>query len=277
MLFIPNFRKRLVDKFNKIFIERFEYIYKDLPDQVVRQNNRLQIPNVVYQTWVTRSLPWRMFNEIRKFRNLNNNFSFILYNDEERDKYMKEYWGKRKIYEIYKKCVFPAMKADIWRYCILYEKGGYYFDIKSSCKSPLSKLKTSRGTLLTKEINYNVILPPNDVLNGQWKFNLNIITNWVLGFKKEHPLLEILITNIENHSKFYEGKIFNYPKPYMIAFTGPGMLTKSYWDYLRKYKKEIKMCGIDLNGKGIFQVRGSQYRFKESGSYSSVRNSKILN
>ena len=43
---------------------------------------------------------------------------------------MKKSWGHRKIYEIYNNSEFQASKAYIWRYCILYEKRGYYFDIK---------------------------------------------------------------------------------------------------------------------------------------------------
>ena len=47
-----------------------------------------------------------------------------IFENSERDKYMKKSWGDRKIYQIYKNSVFESSKADIWRYCILYEKGG---------------------------------------------------------------------------------------------------------------------------------------------------------
>ena len=78
MNFIPNFNKRFKSKLHKIFLERFEYIYKDVPDQIVKINNRKQIPNVIYQTWVNRSVPWRMSKGIENFRNLNKDHSFIL-------------------------------------------------------------------------------------------------------------------------------------------------------------------------------------------------------
>ena len=107
-------------------------------------------------------------------------------------------------------------------------------------------------------------------------FDLNVIANWGFGFKKKHPLLKIQIENIEKYSKFIKGKIFKNPKANILAFTGPGMLTKSYRDYLEIYKSKIIPNGVDFNGKGIYQVKGSNYRFKQSISYGLLKNSKIL-
>ena len=54
------------------------------------------------------------------------------------------------------------------------------------------------------------------------------------------------------------------------------MLTKSYRDYIEIYKKEIKINGIDFFGKGIYELEGSQYRYRMSLQYGKVKNSKIL-
>ena len=177
MVFLPNFKQRLGAKFHKIFLERFEYFRKVIPNQIVEENNKNIIPNIVYQTWINRELPWRMSKEITKFRELNHDYSFILFSDEDRDEYMKKSWGHRKIYELYNNSVFQASKADIWRYCILYEKGGYYFDIKSSCKTPLSKLLKSNGTSLTYESHYTYIVPSEYILKNNSSFNINTFAN----------------------------------------------------------------------------------------------------
>ena len=276
MIFISNFNKRFKSKFHKIFLERFEYIYKDLPDQIVKINNRKQIPNVIYQTWVNRSVPWRMSKGIENFRNLNKDYSFILFTHQKRDEYMKNKWGKRKIYDIYKNSVFQCSKADIWRYCILYEKGGYYFDIKAGCEIPIRNIKISNGASLSLELN-NAFIPPSlEVLKNCKKFDLNIICNWAFGFKKNHPLLKIQIDNIEKYSDFFKGKTFQNPKSKILSFTGPGMLSKSYREYIKIFKKEISMNGVDFFGKGVYQLKGSQYRFKMSLDYGKVKSSKIL-
>jgi len=271
-----NFIKRRLRNLIKIFFESFECIYKEIPNQIVELKYKNKIPNVVYQTWVSRSLPWRMFIEIKKFRNLNRDFSFIVFENSERDIYMKKSWGDRKIYQIYKNSVFESSKADIWRYCILYEKGGYYFDIKSSCENPLSQLTISKGALISYEFNNTYIVPSIELLSEIKTFDLNVIANWGLAFKKNHPLLRIQIENIEKYSKFFKSKIFKNPKANIIAFTGPGMLTKSYRDYLEIYKSKIISNGFDFNGKGIYQVKGSRYRYKQSRGYGGLKNSKIL-
>lgn len=258
------------------FFDIYENKYIDLPDQLVKFKLKNKVPNVVFQTWVNSSIPRRMFKGIEEFRNINYDYSFLLYNDADRDKYMKKSWGDREIYQIYKNSVFQASKADIWRYCILYDKGGYYFDIKSSCETPLSKLNVSRGASMTHEPHNTFILPSFELLTENKTFDLNVIANWGFGFKKNHPLLKIQIENIEKFSKFFKGKVFQNPKANILAFTGPGMLTKSYRDYLKIYKKKISFNGIDFNGRGIYQVKGSRYRYKQSISYAGIKNSKIL-
>ncbi len=276
MLLVANFRKRLKVKFHKIFLENFEYIYKSIHNQKVDIYSNKQLPNIVYQTWVNNSLPWRMAKSIKIFREINKDFSFILYDHNERDKYMLESWGNRKIYQIYKNSVFQSSKADIWRYCILFEKGGYYFDIKSSCKTPISKLKVSRGATISYEPHNTYIPPSLEIFKNNKNIDLNVILNWAFGFKKKHPLLKIQIENIEKYSEFFKGKIFQNPKAAILAFTGPGMLTKSYRDYLKIHNKKIIANGIDFNGSGIYEIEGSQYRYKQSLNYSKVKNSKIL-
>ena len=276
MFFTSKLIERVPRKLYKFTFEQFEYFYKTIPNQIKKQKNNTEIPNVVYQTWIKRELPWRMAKEIKKFRELNFNHSFLLFTNKERDEYMHNYWGERKIYQIYKNCIFQASKTDIWRYCILYERGGYYFDIKSSCEVPLSKLIISNGATLTYENYYSSILPAQYILKKIKNFNLNLIANWGIGFKKKHPLLEILISNIEEFSEFFKGKIFQNPKSHITAFTGPGMLTKSYRDYLEKEMEVIKFDGIDFSGKGIYQVKGGQYRHRMSSHYATVKNQKIL-
>ena len=70
MVFLPNFKKRIGAKFHKIFLERFEYIRKEIPNQIVEEKEKTIIPNIVYQTWINKELPWRMWKEIKKFHQM---------------------------------------------------------------------------------------------------------------------------------------------------------------------------------------------------------------
>ncbi len=242
----------------------------------VRKESKNEIPNIIYQTWVSRYLPNKLAKEVKKFRSLNNDFSFILFNDNERDDYMRKYWIDNPIYEIYINSVFQASKSDIFRYCIIYDKGGFYFDIKSGCKIPLSKLKISNGALISHE-NTISSYPLNLKTMHLSKFPFNILKNWAFGFKKNHPFLKKIINEIIKYAPYYKNYIFTNPKNAILSFTGPGMMTKVYRDYFINEDLKIDPQGIDFMGNGIYELEGSNLRFETSKSYAIAQNSKILN
>ena len=68
------------------------------------------------------------------------------------NEYMENNWKNNEIYEVFKNSLIGPLKTDIFRYCILFDKGGYYFDISRSCKIPLNNNFTflpSKSTIST--------------------------------------------------------------------------------------------------------------------------------
>ena len=59
-------------------------------------------------------------------RKKNPNFEHVIYTDEQMNDYMNSNVDK-EIKNIYWKMNHIVAKADIWRYSILYNKGGVYF------------------------------------------------------------------------------------------------------------------------------------------------------
>ena len=109
------------NKFFNLCIKFFPYISQrtlHIENQIVSPTKN-EIPNIVYQTWVSKSIPRKLGLQIRKFRKLNKDFSFIIFSDEERDQYMKDFWSDSEIYNIYLRAIFEPCKADIFRYCII--------------------------------------------------------------------------------------------------------------------------------------------------------------
>ncbi len=246
-----------------------------IKNQFAKKLNQ-EIPNTIYQTWVSKYLPRKLAINVKKFRSINKDYSFIIFDDNERDDYMKEKWSHNPIYKIYLNSVFQASKADIFRYCILYEKGGFYFDIKSGCKIPISKLKISRGAIISHENTISTFPPNLDSIESS-KYPFNIIKNWAFGFKKNHPFLKNIIEEIIKYAPFYKNYIFTNPKNAIISFTGPGMMTNVYRKYIINKEDRIDPLGIDFNGNGIYELDGSSLRFESSKSYALIKNSKILN
>ena len=114
----------------KKFARKFtEFPLVEIKDRITHHKSTNTIPQNVYQTWETRSLGKTHAKSIQEFRENNPTFSFYLYEKEKRDSYMESSWGGEDISKIYFKSIFGPMKADIFRYCVLYDLGGYYFDI----------------------------------------------------------------------------------------------------------------------------------------------------
>ena len=266
------------DKLFKLSIKIFPYISQRtlyIDDQIAPPLNN-EIPNIVYQTWVSKTLPRRLGKQIKKFRELNKDFSFKIFSDQERDQYMKDFWSNNEIYNIYSKAIFEPCKADIFRYCIIYERGGFYFDIKSGCDLPLSKLKPSNGAIISHEAS-NTIIPPNKNYIKTTNHPFNLIENWSFAFKPKHPFLKLLIHEIIEFAPSIKGIVFKNPKNGILAFTGPGMMTNVFQIYNSRVRDFIVPNGIDLNGAGRYALKGSELRFKFSESYTTIKNSKIIN
>ena len=60
-------------------------------------------------------------------------FKYFFYDDNKCNTFMKEIVGG-KIYEAYQCLPIKVMKADLWRYCVIYHNGGIYADTDTICK-----------------------------------------------------------------------------------------------------------------------------------------------
>jgi mannosyltransferase OCH1-like enzyme len=108
--------------------------FKNIPSPNVFQNKpvseyNIQIPANIFQTWESKRLPPLMFNAVKKIRRYNPRFNYHIYDDNECREFIKNNFD-HEVLNAYDTLVPGAFKADLWRYCILYKKGGIYLDIK---------------------------------------------------------------------------------------------------------------------------------------------------
>jgi mannosyltransferase OCH1-like enzyme len=89
----------------------------------------IQIPANIFQTWESKRLPLLMYNAVKKIRRFNPRFNYHLYDDNDCREFIKNNFNNEVLYA-YDNLIPGAYKADLWRYCILYKKGGIYLDIK---------------------------------------------------------------------------------------------------------------------------------------------------
>lgn len=96
------------------------------------------IPKIIWQTYESKyedlspivkeyCLTWKEKNPTWEYRYMDS---------EEREKFVLEYFGSEWL-EIFKSYPFGVIRANIWRYMVLYVYGGVYTDIDTICNDPL--------------------------------------------------------------------------------------------------------------------------------------------
>ena len=154
-------------------------------------NNGFKIPNVIHYTFCTTKLPLEIINVINHNKKICKNCIFRFYDDNDCDEIIKNNFHD-EIYNAYKKInpAYGAMRADFFRYCILYLYGGIYLDIKSKIKIPIF-------SIIQKDDICILDLPRNNA--EPWRLNKPTYEQWLLIFSPRHPYLLSTINLICNY------------------------------------------------------------------------------
>lgn len=193
----------------------FETMYYNFP-------RKYKIPKICHQTWNTTDLCPEIKQIIQNNKLNNPDIEFKLHTDK--DSYIKNNFDE-KTYSAFKKInpKYGAMLADFFRYCVLYNEGGIYLDIKSS-------LNTKLFDNIIKD-NDICILDKQSFSNENWRYVLGYGTyeQWLLIFCKGHLYLKNMINlMVEALHSGVEPTIFNLPfssatptKEKVLRITGP--------------------------------------------------------
>lgn len=264
----------LIDYLRPLVRREFEFVV-DRPPAVVSAR---RIPNMLYQTGESRLLDVRHLAEVNRFRELNPDLGFSFFDANDRDNYMMESWSHRPIFDVYRRSEFKQMKADIFRYCILFERGGYYLDINKACMVQLSSLHSDVDEALISFESNDCNIPPPLQAVSFLDYPEKYVVQWSFGFAAGHPLLEQMIKSVEAYSQFFSGRIFPNPKLGVLMFTATGMFTSVVRNYVAENSSEkIAQAGIDFNRSLIFRLRGSRNTVPPTyGHYSEATDMAIL-
>ena len=96
---------------------------------ITKKTRRTVIPLHIYQVWHDKEMPSSVKESIQTLKEQNPEFEHHLYDEGMCRAFIQNNFSKRVV-RAFDKVVPYALKADIWRYCILYKKGGVYLDSK---------------------------------------------------------------------------------------------------------------------------------------------------
>ena len=184
------------------------------------------IPKIVHQTFATANLPIEIEEIMNQNKVLNPDYQFVFYDDNDCDKFIKDNFNDR-IYRLYNKInpVYGAMKADFFRYCVIYILGGVYIDIKTLIKTPLKDIITQNDTCI---LDIPKHLDTERFFNGKFSYE-----QWLLIYAPKHSYLKEVIDSIcfnianeyEPDSSFFSHNTITKHK--IINITGPDAYTKA--------------------------------------------------
>ena len=223
-----------------------------------------KIPNIVHQTFCTKILPLEIANVIKDNKLICKNCKFIFYDDDDCELLIKNNFND-EIYNTYMKInpSYGAMRADFFRYCVLYLYGGIYLDIKSKITYPLFKL-IKKDDICILDIPRNNLEP--------WRKNEPTYEQWLLIFAPRHPYLLAVINQIYRYiNDNYSPKIINgivlSTKGKILNITGPDSFTKAINNFINNNKilhRNINytfFCNLncDINYRKMYKINNKKH------------------
>lgn len=224
------------------------------------------IPNNIFKTH--KSLDYMLSNHRLKKADYswrkwqNNGFNYYFYDNDKCNKFMKKYFPE--IMEVYNRLPLGVMKADLWRYCIIYKYGGIYHDADTV-------LKVNPLFLTNYTDKYLVVVPENDTHFCQWVFaappNSPVLKS----------IIDLSVERIRNCREIRGEHIIHY-------LTGPAVFTDGIFKYLnipmRLYNKKDYNYLTSDNKPIKYGCEGGIYEYEQGyvkiSLGSSNRNRKII-
>ena len=165
-----------------------------------------EIPKVIYQTWTTKDLPPKMAECVDRLKKSNPDFKYELYDNSGCREFIKNEFDK-DVLDAYDNLIPGAFKADLWRYCVLYKRGGFYVDIKFQCEPGFS-FDPKQPNFYVREYNHK----------GTGLYD-HIVYTGVIGSRPNNPIfmkcIRQIVENVKN--KYYGPEHTSPTGPWLFA------------------------------------------------------------
>ena len=204
-----------------------------------------------------------MRKRVELLKTQNPQFNHHLYDDNECREFIKTHFRPDVLYA-YDHLIPGAYKADLWRYCVLFIKGGIYLDIKFSCINGFKLIALTESEHFVSDINdtniYNalmVCLPGNKILIKAINMIVENVKNKFYGDSFLEPtgpkLLSKLISTKDNVVDLNH-KELNNDNNYKLIYFNNAPILKSYHGHIieRERFSPKKHYSILWNEKRVY-------------------------
>jgi len=200
------------------------------------------IPKIIWQTYkhpYDELMPY-MKDAAQTWKDLNPEYEYRYVDDLAAAEFVAEYFGK-EWFNIFVNVPIGVMRADIWRYMVIYQHGGVYADLDTLCLKSISTWM--------KDDKDMIVCPEND-----WS-----LCQWTFAATPGHPIIKNVLDLIKRGFKNPDYT----EKHFVHKLTGPVIWTKGIRDAINipENAKLNEMDKIQLD-----LPKAKEYNFYSYGS-----------
>ena len=260
--------KKTINTKKKILSEIKTYLDLKKKNNIHYPNKQIYnsvIPLNIFQTWWTKDkLTPSMFQCINIIKNNNPRFNYYLFDDNDCREFIKNNFNSN-VLNAYDILIPGAYKADLWRYCVLFKKGGIYLDIKYQPVHHFKFINLTENEHFVLDIDrdgiYNALIvakPGNEILRRAIDKVVQNVQRKFYGSNGLEPtgpkMLSSFFSPIEKKNLDMNHQVYFGDFNYRVINYNNIMIFKSYNGYLRDYDatKKTEHYNVLWNQRRIY-------------------------
>lgn len=179
-----------------------------------------KIPNILWQTCKSYSIPNQAKPLIKSWLDKNPNLQWYFMDDNKCQQFIEDHFST-EFYNMYVSLPFGVMKADVWRVAVTYVYGGIYADTDCECIKPISEW-----------------LKPDDRLIVGVEMDNGDLYNCIFASEPKHPAL---LSVLNKFMELYKDPNFLKAEDTPIQNFGQYGFSRGILDYYKENPDEIKI------------------------------------
>ena len=196
----------------------------------------LSIPALIHQT----DKIHRETDITRTWIDVNPGYKYRLYDDKEAYDFVRDHFSQ-DIFQTYIEFPKPVLRADFFRYLVLYEYGGVYADTDTKCLKPVDDWTDGRN-----DADIRLIVGVEFDRHRNWGVHIGdyggifSIIQWVMAASPRHPIIKNVIDKIVASAKRRSYQPYGLLESesnidYVLEWTGPRVWTHAIVEYIGQF------------------------------------------
>lgn len=202
----------------------------------------MAIPKIIHQTVRSHdNLDKRLSENIDLLKSLNPGWAHRLHEDKDCRNFIGDVYGASylKAFDSIN-ADYGAAKADLFRYLLMYETGGVYLDIKSSCHVPLDTVLESNDEYILSQWTNGFGHHSKYDVESEYQ-------QWHVIARPKHPYLKEVIRCVMENIENYDPRLHGVGKIGVLRLSGPIAYTKAIMPIVSQHAHRFvntEDCGL---------------------------------